>query len=223
MIRQPTIEQLIKQDERHYCKDNREVCVKMVAIADLPSRFGKFKIVAFYNNFDKKEHVAIIHGDVCGKQNVLVRLHSECLTGDAIGSLRCDCRDQLQNSLEMIANTKNGVVLYLRQEGRGIGLLNKIKAYQLQDNGFDTIEANKVLGFKPDERDYGIAAHMLRSLNVKSIKLISNNPHKIKNLKKYGIKIIERVPIVIKSNKYNKFYLETKRKKAGHLLYEQSE
>ncbi len=223
MIRQPTIEQLIKQDERHYCKDNRDMCVKMVAVAGLPSRFGKFKIVAFYNNFDKKEHVAIIHGDVCGKQNVLVRLHSECLTGDVIGSLRCDCRDQLQNSLKMIANTKNGVVLYLRQEGRGIGLLNKIKAYQLQNNGYDTIEANKVLGFKPDERDYGIAAHMLRSLNVKSIKLISNNPHKIKNLKKYGIKIIERVPIVIKSNKYNKFYLETKRKKSGHLLYEQSE
>jgi len=216
-ITKPEIEQLLKENKHHQCKGG-EVCVKTVAVADLPTRFGDFQIIAFYNNQDKKEHIALIHGDVCGKENVPVRIHSECLTGDAIGSLRCDCRDQLQQSLKQIAKMKNGVLFYLRQEGRGIGLINKIKAYQLQDNGFDTIEANKALGFKPDERDYDVAAHMLRSLNIKSIKLMTNNPHKINGLQKHRIKITGRIPLIVKANKHNKFYLETKRKKAGHLI-----
>lgn len=223
MIKIPTIEQLLKENEKHYCKENKEACVKMISVANLPTRFGKFKIVAFYNNYDKKEHAAIIKGNVCSKDNVYLRVHSECLTGDAFGSLRCDCRDQLEDSLKLLRKMKRGVLLYLRQEGRGIGLINKIKAYQLQDNGYDTIEANKALGFKPDERDYAIAAHMIRSLKIKSIKLISNNPNKIKDLKKHGIKISGRIPIIAIPNKYNKFYLETKKKKAGHLLDKNTE
>ena len=218
MIKSPTIEKLIEEDEQHYCKNNKEICVKMVSLANLPTRFGNFKVVAFYNNHDKKEHAAILKGNICGKGNVPLRVHSECLTGDAIGSLRCDCRDQLETALKMIGKMKYGALLYLRQEGRGIGFINKIRAYQLQDNGYDTIEANEALGFKADERDYGIAAHMIRSLNIKSIKLISNNPHKIQDLQFYGTKISGRIPIVIKPNVHNKFYLETKKKKAGHIF-----
>lgn len=217
-IKKPTIEQLIKENENHYCVGVDGVCVKMVAVADLPSRFGDFQVVAFYNNQDKKEHAAFIHGDICGKENVPVRLHSECLTGDVIGSLRCDCRDQLEETLKHIGKMENGILLYLRQEGRGIGLINKIKAYQLQDHGYDTVEANKILGFRSDERDYDIAAHMLRSLDVRSIKLMSNNPEKINDLQKHGIKITGRIPIIVPPNEHNKFYLETKKKKSGHLL-----
>jgi len=217
-IAKPTIEQLIKENEQHYCRDAEDICVKMIAVANLPSRFGDFQVVAFYNNHDKKEHAAFVHGDVCGKEDVSVRLHSECLTGDAIGSLRCDCRDQLEEALKQIGKMENGVLLYLRQEGRGIGFINKIKAYQLQDHGYDTVEANEALGFKSDERDYDIAAHMLRSLNIKSIKLMSNNPDKIKDLKMHGIKITGRIPVIIQPNEYNKFYLETKKNKSGHML-----
>ena len=195
-----------------------DTCVKIVAVADLPTRFGDFQIIAFYNNKDKKEHVAILHGDVYGKDDVPVRLHSECLTGDAIGSLRCDCGEQLVESLKTIASADCGLVLYLRQEGRGIGLLNKLKAYQLQDFGMDTAEANLALGFQNDERDYAIAAHMLRSLDVKSIQLITNNPKKIEGLKKYGTIIKSRIPIVIELNEYNKEYLRTKKDIFGHLL-----
>lgn len=222
-ITEPTIEQLIKENENHYCKDAEDVCVKMIAVANLPSRFGDFQVVAFYNNFDKKEHAAFIHGDVCGKEDVPVRMHSECLTGDAIGSLRCDCRDQLEESLKQIGKMENGVLLYLRQEGRGIGFINKIKAYQLQDHGYDTVEANEALGFKSDERDYDIAAHMLRSLNIKSIKLMSNNPHKIRDLQFHGIKITGRIPLIMPPTEHNKFYLETKKQKSGHLLEDKTE
>ncbi len=218
-LTKPEIEELIEMDKCHCCsEDLAHICVKIVAVANLPTLYGDFQIVAFYNNKDEKEHVAILHGDVYDKQNVPVRLHSECLTGDAIGSLRCDCRDQLIGSLKKVAAMDNGIVLYLRQEGRGIGLVNKMKAYQLQDFGLDTVEANLALGFRDDERDYAIAAHMLRSLCVKSIRLITNNPRKIDGLKKYGTIITDRIPIMIEPNEYNRKYLKTKMEKSGHLL-----
>lgn len=191
--------------------------IKIAVVAKLPSRFGQFQIVAFQSS-DKKEHAALTYGDVLGKDNVAVRIHSECLTGDGFASLRCDCRDQLESSLKKIEKLKLGVILYLRQEGRGIGLINKIKAYALQDQGYDTVEADKILGFSGDERDYNIAAQMLASLGIKSIKLMTNNLKKIADLKKHGVKVNGRIPLIVPSNKYNRFYLETKRVKAGHLL-----
>ncbi len=153
-----------------------------------------------------------------GRENVLVRIHSECLTGDAIGSLRCDCRDQLIASLEKIGREEAGVVLYLRQEGRGIGFANKIKAYQLQDAGYDTVQANEALGFRPDERDYEVAAHMLASLHVESISILTNNPEKVEDLRRHGVKIVGRIPVVVPPTAQNREYLETKKKKLGHLL-----
>ncbi len=167
-IPKSVVDQLLKESEDHSCREAPEICVKVMAIANLPTLSGDYQAVAFWNNFDKKEHAAFVHGDIFEKEDVPVRLHSECLTGDAIGSLRCDCREQLQESLARIGKMERGIVLYLRQEGRGIGFVNKIKAYQLQDAGFDTVEANKKLGFRPDERDYDIAAHMLMSLHVRS-------------------------------------------------------
>jgi GTP cyclohydrolase II len=213
----PTVQQLLSENRDHACPEAPEICVKVMAIANLPDMFGEFQVVAFWNNFDRKEHAALIHGDIFEKEEVPVRLHSECLTGDTLGSLRCDCREQLQESMRQISKMDRGIVLYMRQEGRGIGFINKIKAYQLQDEGYDTFKANEVLGFKRDERDYDIAAHMLRSLHVKSIKLMTNNPAKIKDLQLHGIRITGRIPIVVPPNKYDKFYLETK-KRAGHLL-----
>ncbi len=222
LMRMPkqTIQQLLKENADHKCEEAPEICVKIMAIANLPNLFGEYQVVAFWNNFDRKEHGALIHGDVFEKEDVPVRLHSECLTGDTLGSLRCDCREQLQESLKRISEMERGVVLYMRQEGRGIGFINKIRAYQLQDEGYDTFRANEILGFKRDERDYDLAAHMLKSLHVRSIKLITNNPAKIKDLQVHGVKITGRIPIVIPPNKYDKFYLETKKNKAGHLLEE---
>ena len=218
-LSKPKIKELIESDKEHYCGDKLEnVCVKIGAIANLPTRFGDFQVIAFFNNKDSKEHLALIHGEVCEHENVLVRLHSECLTGDAIGSLRCDCRDQLIESMKMLNSTDCGILLYLRQEGRGIGLLNKMKAYQLQDFGLDTVDANLALGYRDDERDYAIAAHMLKSLNVRSIKLITNNPNKINGLEKCGIVVVERIPLMIEPNIYNEKYLKTKMEKSGHLL-----
>lgn len=219
-LSQMQIKELLDESTRHACDGfgPDHVCVKIAAIAELPSRFGKFQIVAFYNNKDDKEHVAIIHGDVSGAEDVPVRIHSECLTGDALGSLRCDCRDQLENSLRMIGQMERGIVLYMRQEGRGIGLINKIRAYGLQEQGYDTVEANIALGFRDDERDYSVAAHMLESLHVKSIRLITNNPKKINDLTKNGIQVNGRIPHVMPANEYNRFYLETKALKSGHLI-----
>jgi GTP cyclohydrolase II len=217
-LEKPKINELLEQNKAHMCGDGAKPCVKIVAVADLPTRFGDFQIVAFFNNKDHEEHVALIHGDVTGEENVPVRIHSECLTGDAIGSLRCDCRDQLTASLEKAGSMDNGIVLYLRQEGRGIGLTNKMKAYQLQDFGFDTVEANKALGFRDDERDYAIAAHMLKSLHVKSVQLMTNNPKKIEDLKQHGIKVNGRIPIMVPPNVHNIKYLETKLRKSGHML-----
>ena len=214
------IEMLLDENCCHECEGFGEdkVCVKIEAIAELPSRFGDFHIVAFWNNRDEKEHVAIVKGEVLGADDVPVRLHSECLTGDVIGSLRCDCRDQLEASLKMIGAMDKGIVLYLRQEGRGIGLINKIRAYSLQDQGLDTVEANLALGFRDDERDYAIAAHMLMSLKVNSIKLITNNPKKIQQLTEHGIVINDRIPHIMEPNEYNRFYLETKAAKSGHMI-----
>jgi len=195
-----------------------DICLKIVAIAKMPTRYGDFQIVGFYNNKDNKDHIALVKGDVCCKEDIPVRLHSECLTGDAIGSLRCDCGDQLETSMKMVASMENGIILYLRQEGRGIGLLNKMKAYQLQDFGYDTVEANEMLGFKDDERDYAIAAHMIRSLEVVSIKLMTNNPKKMDDLKRHGIEVTGRIPVVITPNIYNERYLRTKMQKSGHML-----
>ena len=214
------IKDLLEENSCHDCEGvgRDKICVRIAAIADLPSRFGKFQVVAFWNNRDGKEHAAFVHGDVSNAEDVPVRLHSECLTGDAIGSLRCDCRDQLETALTTIGRMDRGVLLYLRQEGRGIGFLNKIRAYGLQDHGMDTVEANLALGFKDDERDYSVAAHMIFSLKLKSIQLMTNNPKKIGGLEKLGVKISGRIPHIMAPNQFNRFYLETKKEKSGHLL-----
>jgi GTP cyclohydrolase II len=214
------IQLLLDENCCHECEGvgRDKVCVRIEAIAELPSRFGDFHIVAFSNNHDDKEHVAIIKGEVLGAEDVPVRLHSECLTGDVVGSLRCDCRDQLEGALRMIGGMDKGIVLYLRQEGRGIGLTNKIRAYSLQDQGLDTVEANLALGFRDDERDYAVAAHMLMSMKVNSIRLITNNPKKMQQLTEHGIRVMDRIPHIMEPNEHNRFYLETKVVKSGHMI-----
>ncbi|PSF36762.1 bifunctional 3,4-dihydroxy-2-butanone-4-phosphate synthase/GTP cyclohydrolase II [Aphanothece hegewaldii CCALA 016] len=190
------------------------------SVCNFPSQFGEFKLYAYRNTLDNTEHLAIVKGDPSqfGDHPVMVRMHSECLTGDALGSLRCDCRMQLQAALKMIEQAGLGVVVYLRQEGRGIGLVNKLKAYSLQDLGLDTVEANERLGFPADLRDYGMGAQMLNELGVKNIRLITNNPRKIAGLKGYGLEVVERMPLLIEANDYNSSYLATKAEKLGHLL-----
>jgi GTP cyclohydrolase II len=192
--------------------------VRVEAVAKLPTRFGGYHIVAFWNNRDRKEHVAMVHGDAMGSSDVATRLHSECLTGDVMGSLRCDCRDQLEVAMRKIGAMERGLVLYMRQEGRGIGLINKVRAYALQERGLDTVDANVALGFRDDERDYEVAAHMLASLNVASIRLLTNNPRKIQELEKLGTKVTGRIPHVIPANEWDRFYLETKARRSGHLI-----
>ena len=214
------LEDLVDRDRDPECAGlgADHVCVRLVGVAKLPTRFGDFRIAAFWNNRDAKDHIAIIKGEVRGHADVPTRLHSECLTGDALGSLRCDCRDQLESSLSKIGEMERGIVLYLRQEGRGIGLMNKVRAYALQDRGLDTVEANLALGFGDDERDYAVAAHMLKSLEVASIQLMTNNPNKIKQLEQFGIRVSGRLPHVLPPNPFNQFYLETKAKRSGHYI-----
>ncbi len=215
-----SLEELVDRDKDHDCDGlgPHHICVRVAAVAHLPSRFGDFQIVAFWNNRDGKEHIAIVHRQVMGGDDVPTRLHSECLTGDALGSLRCDCRDQLEVAMQKIGRMDHGLILYMRQEGRGIGLINKVRAYALQDKGLDTVDANLALGFRDDERDYEIAAHMLASLNVGSIRLMTNNPRKVQELEKLGTKVSARIPHVIPANEWNRFYLETKAHRSGHQI-----
>ncbi len=192
--------------------------VQVASAAALPSRFGDFRVLVFSNNVDGKEHLAMVHGSVFGAHDVVTRVHSECLTGDVLGSLRCDCRDQLERSLRHAGSLERGIVLYLRQEGRGIGLTNKIRAYGLQESGLDTVDANLALGFADDLRQYGIAAAMLKTLGVRSIRLMTNNPDKVEKLTREGITVRERIPLAIEPNPHNKGYLATKARRSGHLL-----
>ncbi len=192
--------------------------VDVASVANLPTKFGDFRIHVFTNNRDRLEHVAMVRGDVFGAESVPARVHSECLTGDVLGSLRCDCREQLERGLQQLGAAQRGVLLYLRQEGRGIGLANKIRAYKLQEEGLDTVEANLALGFKDDERDYAVAAAILRTLGVRSIRLLTNNPDKIAQLNRYGMRVTDRVAHAIAPNAHNRRYLETKALRSGHLL-----
>ncbi|MGC8595279.1 MAG: bifunctional 3,4-dihydroxy-2-butanone-4-phosphate synthase/GTP cyclohydrolase II [Candidatus Kryptoniota bacterium] len=195
-----------------------EKLVERIVVTNLPTRYGTFKLHLYQSKTDKKEHLALVKGEINPDEPVLVRVHSECLTGDVFGSLRCDCGEQLHCAMEMVEQEGRGVVLYMRQEGRGIGLVNKLKAYKLQDEGKDTVEANEILGFKADLRDYGIGAQILVDLGVRKMRLLTNNPRKVVGLEGYGLEIIDRVPLIVKPNAINEKYLKTKRDKLGHLI-----
>jgi 3,4-dihydroxy 2-butanone 4-phosphate synthase/GTP cyclohydrolase II len=196
----------------------REKFVSRMATTVLPTRHGSFKALLYHSQVDQKHHLALVKGEIGPDEPVLVRVHSECLTGDALGSLRCDCGAQLERALARISQEGKGVLLYIRQEGRGIGLANKIRAYELQDQGFDTVEANEKLGFKPDLRDYGVGAQILVDLGVSQLRLMTNNPRKIVGLEGYGLRVVERVPLLTRPTAANLGYLETKREKLGHLI-----
>ncbi len=205
-------------NSKHAATAARTTTVQMVSVAELPTRFGTFRAVAFTPDANGEEHLAIVRGQVRDARRVPVRIHSECLTGDVLGSMRCDCRDQLQFALETLGSLPSGVLLYLRQEGRGIGLTNKIRAYALQDRGHDTVEANHMLGFGDDEREYEVAADMLRAIGVRSVQLMTNNPRKVAGLRQSGILVAGRTPLVTTANRFNASYLLTKQKRSGHWL-----
>lgn len=207
-----TIEELIIYRKKH------EKLVKMEAEVKIATKFGNFNFAGYSDKIENKEYIAIIKGDIRNKENVSVRLHSECLTGDVFGSKRCDCQDQLHRALHEIEEKGEGLLIYSRQEGRGIGILNKLKAYKLQDEGYDTVEANHQLGFEDDLRDYAIAAQIIKDLGVKSVSLKTNNPLKIKGLEQYGVTVASREEIEIEVNAYDKKYLKTKKEKMGHIL-----
>ncbi|HBG92409.1 MAG: bifunctional 3,4-dihydroxy-2-butanone 4-phosphate synthase/GTP cyclohydrolase II [Nitrospirae bacterium RIFOXYB2_FULL_43_5] len=208
-----TVKDLIKYRMRS------ELFVRRIAVTKLPTEFGgDFTAVAYANDMDSNVHIALVKGEIKHEDEVLVRVHSECLTGDVFGSRRCDCGEQLHKAMELIRKEGKGVVLYMRQEGRGIGLVNKLKSYELQDKGLDTVEANIKLGFKPDLRDYGIGAQMLVDIGVRKMRLMTNNPKKIIGLEGYGLKVVERVPVETKPHEKNIIYLKTKKKKLGHML-----
>jgi 3,4-dihydroxy 2-butanone 4-phosphate synthase/GTP cyclohydrolase II len=226
MARLPQLEQFVAQhglkiisvaDLIAY-RRRHEKLVRRVAQAWLPTCYGEFTIVAYENLLSHEHHVALVMGDVADGRPVLVRVHSECLTGDVFGSQRCDCGAQLKMAMQMVAQEGRGVVLYMSQEGRGIGLLNKLRAYELQDQGLDTVEANKRLGFPPDLRDYGIGAQILADLGLRQLRLLTNNPRKVVGLAGHGLEVVERVPIAVPPNKRNVNYLRTKKEKLGHLL-----
>ncbi|GAI87525.1 unnamed protein product [marine sediment metagenome] len=207
-----TVADLIAYRRRH------ERLVQRVAETKLPTSYGEFTAVAYKSNVDPDEHLALVMGDISTEEPVLVRVHSECVTGDVFGSLRCDCGEQVALAMQSIAKEGRGVFLYMRQEGRGIGFHNKIRAYALQDKGLDTVEANLSLGFDPDLRDYGIGAQVLADLGLHEIRLLTNNPKKVVGLEGYGLKVVETVPIITSPNPHNLHYLETKQKKLGHIL-----
>ncbi len=209
---------MVKIEDIIAYRKSKEKLVERAAEAILPTEYGEFKIIVFTNSVDRKEHLALVMGDIMPDEPTLVRVHSECLTGDVFGSLRCDCGPQLDAALRQIAQEGKGILVYMRQEGRGIGLINKIRAYQLQEQGLDTVEANAELGFDADLRDYGIGAQILHDLGVGKIKLLTNNPRKIKGLHGHGLDVVERSPLLIDANEYNERYLLTKKLKLGHLL-----
>lgn len=207
-----TIDDLVKYREK------KEILIKTETEVEMPTKYGNFKMYGFTEKISGKEHIALVLGDIENADSVLIRIHSECLTGDVFGSKRCDCGEQLELALRNIAKEGTGILIYMRQEGRGIGLINKLKSYKLQEEGYDTVEANIKLGFSPDLRTYDIAASILKSLNVFNIRLMTNNPEKINGLNEFGIKVLERVPIQIKENNINEFYLKTKKEKMNHIL-----
>ncbi|MCR1950039.1 bifunctional 3,4-dihydroxy-2-butanone-4-phosphate synthase/GTP cyclohydrolase II [Clostridium sp. DSM 100503] len=210
---------IITIDDLVSYRQKEELLIQTEAEIEMPTKYGNFKMYGFTEKVSGKEHVALVLGDIENADSVLVRVHSECLTGDIFGSKRCDCGEQLDFALKAIREEGTGILLYMRQEGRGIGLINKLKAYKLQEEGYDTVEANLKLGFQPDLRNYDIAASILKSLKVSNVKLMTNNPEKVKGLEGYGISVSERVPVIIKANNVNDFYLKTKKEKMNHILY----